>query len=100
MERMSPPATGLGKIFNETYFTAYQTAVDYITSSEAYVIIDVSKPSSFISKRLRSINRRETASQLHAIRVSVAESSRDFSKLLTDEGIPAAIQTNNPLLDL
>lgn len=41
LERMCPPATGLGATFNETHFDYYKQAVDYITTTKgAYVILD------------------------------------------------------------
>ncbi|KAK6075526.1 cellulase [Seiridium cupressi] len=41
LERMCPPATGLGATFNETHFDYYKEAVDYITVTKgAYAILD------------------------------------------------------------
>jgi len=41
MERMSPLKTGLGRIFNETYFNAYADAINHITITKgAYALID------------------------------------------------------------
>ncbi|KAH7084483.1 endoglucanase 1 [Paraphoma chrysanthemicola] len=40
LERMCPLETGLGKTLNETYFTELATAVNYITTKGAYVILD------------------------------------------------------------
>ncbi|KAL9082049.1 MAG: hypothetical protein Q9159_006761 [Coniocarpon cinnabarinum] len=40
MERMCPLATGLGPIFNETYFDLYQEAIDFITAQGGYAILD------------------------------------------------------------
>ena len=39
-ERMCPLETGLGGTFNETYFTEFEKAVDYITSKGGYVVLD------------------------------------------------------------
>jgi len=41
MERMCPLATGLGRNFNETYFSEYEDAINYITITKgAYALID------------------------------------------------------------
>jgi len=41
MERMCPVATGLGSTFNETYFSEYEAAINYITVTKgAYALID------------------------------------------------------------
>ncbi|ORY72077.1 endoglucanase 1 [Pseudomassariella vexata] len=41
LERMCPPATGLGATFNETHFDLYKQAIDYITVTKgAYAILD------------------------------------------------------------
>ncbi|KAH7879311.1 endoglucanase 1 [Lentinula edodes] len=41
MERMCPLATGLGSTFNETYFSEYEDAINYITVTKgAYALID------------------------------------------------------------
>ncbi|CAN6602623.1 hypothetical protein TRVA0_002S01442 [Trichomonascus vanleenenianus] len=40
LERMCPLSTGLGSMYNETYFSEYNQAVSYITSRGARVIID------------------------------------------------------------
>jgi endoglucanase len=41
MERMCPVATGLGTTFNETYFSEYEDAINYITVTKgAYALID------------------------------------------------------------
>lgn len=41
LERMAPPATGLGKTFNETHFDYFKRAVDYVTVTKgAYAILD------------------------------------------------------------
>ncbi|THU76619.1 endoglucanase 1 [Dendrothele bispora CBS 962.96] len=41
MERMCPLATGLGSTFNETYFSEFEDAVNYITVTKgAYAILD------------------------------------------------------------
>ncbi|KAK9781152.1 putative Endoglucanase 1 [Seiridium cardinale] len=41
LERMCPPATGLGATFNETHFDYYKEAVEYITVTKgAYAILD------------------------------------------------------------
>ncbi|KAI0123280.1 endoglucanase 1 [Xylariales sp. AK1849] len=41
LERMAPPATGLGTTFNETHFDYYKQAVDYVTVTKgAYAILD------------------------------------------------------------
>ncbi|KAL9115859.1 MAG: hypothetical protein Q9227_000227 [Pyrenula ochraceoflavens] len=41
LERMCPPATGLGSTFNETHFSLYQDAINYITVTKgAYAILD------------------------------------------------------------
>ncbi|KAF1838880.1 endoglucanase 1 [Decorospora gaudefroyi] len=40
LERMCPLETGLGSTFNETYFSALEDAVNYITSKGAYAILD------------------------------------------------------------
>nr|pir cellulase (EC 3.2.1.4) - fungus (Pestalotiopsis sp.) [Pestalotiopsis sp.] len=41
LERMCPPATGLGAAFNETHFDYFKEAVDYITVTKgAYAILD------------------------------------------------------------
>ncbi|KAF9446713.1 glycoside hydrolase family 5 protein [Macrolepiota fuliginosa MF-IS2] len=41
MERMCPPSTGLGSRFNETYFSEFADAIDYITNNKgAYALID------------------------------------------------------------
>ncbi|KAH8664379.1 endoglucanase 1 [Xylariales sp. PMI_506] len=41
LERMCPPATGLGKTFNETHFQFYKEAVDYVTVTKGtYAILD------------------------------------------------------------
>lgn len=41
LERMNPPATGLGATFNETHFDYYKQAVDYVTTTKgAYAILD------------------------------------------------------------
>ncbi|KAL9055087.1 MAG: hypothetical protein Q9162_003757 [Coniocarpon cinnabarinum] len=41
LERMCPPATGLGSTFNETYFSEYKDAIDHITTTDgAYAILD------------------------------------------------------------
>jgi len=37
---MCPLETGLGPIFNETYFTEFQRAINYITSSGSYAVLD------------------------------------------------------------
>ena len=37
---MCPLATGLGSTFNETYFSEYETAVNYITMRGGYALID------------------------------------------------------------
>ncbi|KAJ4364405.1 hypothetical protein N0V83_008999 [Neocucurbitaria cava] len=37
---MCPLETGLGSTFNETYFSEFQTAVNYITAQGGYVILD------------------------------------------------------------
>ncbi|ETS76277.1 Endoglucanase 1 [Pestalotiopsis fici W106-1] len=41
LERMNPPATGLGATFNETHFDYFKQAVDYVTLTKgAYAILD------------------------------------------------------------
>jgi endoglucanase len=41
LERMCPPATGLGATFNETHYDYYKAAVDYVTVTKgAYAILD------------------------------------------------------------
>ncbi|PAV16395.1 endoglucanase 1 [Pyrrhoderma noxium] len=40
MERMNPLETGLGKIFNETYFGEFADAINHITRKGAYALID------------------------------------------------------------
>ncbi|KAH8194702.1 hypothetical protein TruAng_011136 [Truncatella angustata] len=41
LERMCPPATGLGAVFNETHFDYFKQAVDYVTTTKgAYAILD------------------------------------------------------------
>ncbi|KAF2179216.1 glycoside hydrolase family 5 protein [Zopfia rhizophila CBS 207.26] len=41
LERMCPPATGLGAKFNETHFGYFKEAVDYVTKTKgAYCILD------------------------------------------------------------
>ncbi|KAH8600953.1 endoglucanase 1 [Bisporella sp. PMI_857] len=40
LERMCPPATGLGSKFNETHFDLFKESVEYITNKGAYVILD------------------------------------------------------------
>ncbi|RJE26158.1 hypothetical protein PHISCL_01508 [Aspergillus sclerotialis] len=40
MERMCPLEYGLGSKFNETYFSLYKEAVDYITTHGSYALID------------------------------------------------------------
>lgn len=41
LERMCPPATGLGATFNETHWGYYKAAVDYVTVTKgAYAILD------------------------------------------------------------
>ncbi|ERS98715.1 endoglucanase 1 [Sporothrix schenckii ATCC 58251] len=41
LERMCPLATGLGAVFNETHFSLYKEAIDYITvTKKAYAILD------------------------------------------------------------
>ncbi|KAI0024560.1 endoglucanase 1 [Xylariomycetidae sp. FL0641] len=41
LERMCPPATGLGATFNETHFDYFKDAVDYVTVTKgAYAILD------------------------------------------------------------
>ncbi|KAI1341017.1 endoglucanase 1 [Xylariaceae sp. FL0016] len=41
LERMCPPATGLGATFNETHFDLFKEAVDYVSVTKgAYVILD------------------------------------------------------------
>ncbi|KAI8630304.1 glycoside hydrolase family 5 protein [Xylariaceae sp. FL1651] len=41
LERMAPPATGLGATFNETHFDLFKAAVDYVTVTKgAYAILD------------------------------------------------------------
>lgn len=37
---MCPLETGLGSTFNETYFSEFQTAVNYITMRGGYAILD------------------------------------------------------------
>jgi endoglucanase len=37
---MCPLETGLGNKFNETYFTEFQNAVNYITMRGAYAVLD------------------------------------------------------------
>jgi endoglucanase len=37
---MCPLETGLGNKFNETYFTEFEKAVNYITMSGAYAVLD------------------------------------------------------------
>ncbi|KAF1850442.1 glycoside hydrolase family 5 protein [Cucurbitaria berberidis CBS 394.84] len=40
LERMCPLATGLGSTFNETYFSEFKNAVNYITAKGGYVVLD------------------------------------------------------------
>ncbi|KAF2193310.1 glycoside hydrolase family 5 protein [Zopfia rhizophila CBS 207.26] len=40
VERMCPLETGLGSQFNESYFTEFQDAINYITMSGAYAVLD------------------------------------------------------------
>ena len=40
LERMCPLAYGLGARFNETYFAEFNTAIQAITSSKSYAILD------------------------------------------------------------
>ncbi|KAI0909933.1 glycoside hydrolase family 5 protein [Ustulina deusta] len=41
LERMCPPATGLGATFDETHFARFKEAVDYVTVAKgAYAILD------------------------------------------------------------
>lgn len=37
---MCPLETGLGNKFNETYFSEFEKAVNYITMRGAYVVLD------------------------------------------------------------
>lgn len=37
---MCPLETGLGSTFNETYFSLFQDAVNYITAQGGYVVLD------------------------------------------------------------
>ncbi|KAL5383677.1 hypothetical protein DPSP01_005782 [Paraphaeosphaeria sporulosa] len=40
LERMCPLDTGLGSTFNESYFSEFQTAVNYVTMRGGYAVID------------------------------------------------------------
>ncbi|KAF2122318.1 glycoside hydrolase superfamily [Lophiotrema nucula] len=40
LERMCPLETGLGNTFNETYFTEFQNAVNYVTMRGGYAVLD------------------------------------------------------------
>ncbi|KAJ3995996.1 endoglucanase 1 [Lentinula boryana] len=52
MERMCPLATGLGSTFNETYFSEYEDAINYITVTKgAYALID---PHNYMARRVSS----------------------------------------------